>query len=204
MKICGITCTADAKLAVDAGADAIGMIAHDKAARAITQEEALEIASSLPERTRAVLLFVDDPEDIVASWHKLLPQAVLQFHGNEAADSCASFGAPYIKALRPGLRGDVLAGMDEYADALMLLLDGGHGSGKSFDWSLMPAPGQRTLPVGLAGGLTPRNVAQAVAETSPDWIDVSSGVCAKGDKRRKDPAALAAFAQAARQVAANG
>ena len=197
IKICGITSSADARVAVAAGAAAIGMVVHRQATRAVDAEQVRAIAAALPPAVTQVLLFVDDPAEEVERWLGILPAATLQFHGAESPAFCARFAAPYIKAVRPRAVAEVEDAMAAYADARMLLLDGGAGSGEGFDWDLVPAPAARGLPVGIAGGLDPANVAAAIAKTAPDWVDVSSGVCVAGDPRRKDPQALAAFVRAA-------
>ncbi|MBF2735684.1 MAG: N-(5'-phosphoribosyl)anthranilate isomerase, partial [Betaproteobacteria bacterium AqS2] len=138
------------------------------------------------------MLFVDAPAATVQEFAALDPKAWLQFHGDEDAEFCASFGRPYLKALRPQSAADFDAACAAHPAAEAIILDGGGGSGEAFDWSLVPPPAGRPKPLMLAGGISPANAAAAVARTRPDWIDVSSGVCADGEPRRKDPAKLAA------------
>ena len=107
-----------------------------------------------------------------------VPLGLLQFHGGEDAAFCRQFGLPYIKAVAMGSGAAADRAERDFPDAAALLLDshrpgGAGGSGQTFDWSGIPA---LTLPLVLAGGLTPDNVRQAVRQVRPWAVDVSSGV----------------------------
>ena len=134
---------------------------------------------------------------------------LLQFHGDEAHDLCASFGRPYIKAVpvRPGV--DLLQYAARYGDAHGLLFDafepGGlpGGTGKTFDWNALPNELQR--PLILSGGLTPQNVGAAIRSARPWGADVSSGVELTGEDGRprkgiKSAAKIAAFIREVRNA----
>ena len=196
--MCGVTCAEDAVAAAEAGADAIGTVCHADAPRRVGRERVAEIAGSLPPFVSMVLLFVDAPDETVASYRAAAPHAMLQFHGSETAKRCASHGAAHIKAVRPGSADDAIAAMREHANASAILYDGGGGQGRAFDWGFVPPRAERSLPVIVAGGLGPANVAEAIEATDPDAVDVSSGVCVDGDPLRKDPAKIADFVAAVR------
>jgi len=137
------------------------------------------------------------------------PLDLLQFHGAESPELCASFGRPYIKAIavRPGV--DLLQYASRYEDAKGLVFDtfepGGlpGGTGTTFDWNMLPRELQR--PLILSGGLNERNVAAAIRSARPWAVDVSSGVEESGDDGRprkglKDPVKIAAFIREVRNA----
>jgi len=178
IKICGITREADLRCAVEAGADAVGLVFYPRSPRFLAASRAAELVRHLPPFVSAVGLFVNEPAASVKAVLETLPLQLLQFHGNEDEAYCAGFGLPYIKAARvkPGL--DLLEYAAAFASARALLLDA-HvdsygGSGKTFDWSLVPAG--LSLPLVLSGGLHAGNVAEAMAAVKPWAVDVSSGV----------------------------
>jgi len=207
IKICGLTREVDVDDAVDAGADAIGFVLYPASPRAVTLERACELAGRLRPFVTPVLLFVDAAPATVAAAARALPQALLQFHGNEDAAQCDAAGRPYLRAarMRPGF--DLLDFASRFPRAAGLLLDthveGYGGSGEVFDWSLIPRG--VPCPVVLSGGLSPANVTDGITRLQPWAVDVSSGVeTAKGIKdatlmRRFCAAVHAADAQRARQ-----
>jgi phosphoribosylanthranilate isomerase len=181
-KICGITSVADAKFAVDAGVDAIGLNFYANSARVVTPELAAVISTELfhyaPNCAR-IGLFVNHTESEVRAVLKVVPLDILQFHGAEPPEFCESFNVPFIKVLsmRQGI--DFAALDKQYSAAWALLLDTYHptqagGTGETFDWQLWPRDSQTRLI--LAGGLTVENVANAIVQTSPYGVDVSGGV----------------------------
>ncbi len=180
IKICGITTPADALAAAEAGADAIGLVFYGPSPRAVTLQQAAEIQSVLPPFVTTVGLFVNPQADEVRDALAAVPLDCLQFHGDESPAFCSGFQKPWIKAIRVNDAHSVSeARLKPYGAAQGLLLDTADaqvagGSGKSFDWSLMPASSQQALI--LAGGLTPANVAKAVKQVKPYAVDVSSGV----------------------------
>ena len=194
VKICGITRLQDALLAAQAGADALGFVFYEKSPRHVSAAQAAVLCAALPPFVTTVGLFVDATPGVVESVLALAPLDLLQFHGDEPADYCSSFGKPYIKAVRVTRDTDLLKCAADYASARGLLLDAyvpgvPGGTGEAFDWNLIPP--DLPKPVILSGGLTPANVADAVRQVSPWAVDVSSGV--EAAKGIKDPQLIAQF-----------
>ncbi len=201
IKICGITRVEDALAAAASGADAIGLVFHEKSPRHVTVRQAARLAAALPPFVAAVGLFVNVSADFVHAVLEQVPLDVLQFHGDETPEFCASFERPYIKAIRVREGVDLVQCASRYAAAKGLLLDAWvegipGGTGHSFDWELIPR--DLPLPVILSGGLTPANVADAIRAVQPYAVDVSSGVEAR--KGIKDAAKIAAFINEVKQV----
>lgn len=179
IKICGITRVEDAIAAVEAGADAIGLVFYDPSPRALTIDQAAAIARSLPAFTTVVGLFVNPDADFVTDVLARVPLDLLQFHGDEPAAFCGRFDRRWIKAIRVRRAEDIVDAFHHYSQSSGLLVDAYHpdrygGTGQSFDWSVIPL--QRPLPLILAGGLNSANVAGAVARVRPWAVDVSGGV----------------------------
>ena len=200
IKICGLTREADVDAAVEAGADAIGLVLYDKSARQVSVERAAELAGRLPPFVTPVLLFVNASPAVLRRASEALPQALLQFHGDETPEQCAAAARPYLRAARMAPGFDLLDFARRFSGAQGLLLDA-HveafgGSGKVFDWSLIP-PGV-PLPVVLSGGLSPANVIDGVLRVRPWAVDVSSGV--ESAKGIKDAEAMRRFCQAVREA----
>lgn len=198
IKICGITRSEDLRAAVQAGADAIGLVFYPPSPRFVALQLAARLSREVPPFVSRVGLFVNAEPATVRDTLAAVPLDVLQFHGDEDEAYCRQFGKPYLKAarVRPGL--DLLEYARSFASAQGLLLDayvdGYGGAGQSFDWSLIPSA--LPSPVVLSGGLTSANVQEAVAKVRPFAVDVSSGVeLAKGVK---DAAKIAAFVAAVR------
>lgn len=179
VKICGITRVEDGLAAAHFGADAIGLVFYAPSPRHVTVEQARAIARALPPFVTRVGLFVDATADEVCATIEAVGLEILQFHGNEPADTCDAFVRPYIKAVRMAAGVDLHAQQRNYPGAAALLLDA-HvehapgGSGESFDWGRVPRDLRK--PVILAGGLTPANVNNAIMQVRPFAVDVSSGV----------------------------
>ena len=191
LKICGITDPGDAQAAADIGARAIGIVCHAPGReRAVDVAVARAVLDGTPPDLTKVLLFVNAPAETVRSYAELDPSAWLQFHGSEDAEYCAAFDRPYLKAIQPQAADDFASACTSHPAAEAIILDGGGGTGTAFSWDLAPPPGERYKPLWLAGGIDATNIADAIRQVQPDWIDVSSGVCADGDPRRKDPAKL--------------
>lgn len=194
VKICGITRPEDGLAAARAGADAIGLVFYASSPRAVGIATAQAIVAALPPFVTVVALFVDPAAAEVETVLQHVAVDVLQFHGNEAPEFCARFARPYLKALRMREGIDLAAEAKRYASAQGLLLDTykegvAGGTGESFDWGRVPR--DLTLPIILAGGLTPMNVAAAIQQARPYAIDVSGGVeAAKGIKDAAKMAAL--------------
>lgn len=198
IKICGLTREADVDAAVAAGADALGFVLYPKSSRAVTVARAAELAARLPPFVTPVLLFVNAAADDVRAAADALPQALLQFHGDEDAAACDAAARPYLRAVRMAPGVDLLDWQARFPRAAGLLLDA-HvetygGSGKVFDWSLIPP--SVPAPVVLSGGLSPANVTDGVLRVRPWAVDVSSGV--EQAKGVKDAGLMRRFCQAVR------
>jgi phosphoribosylanthranilate isomerase len=194
IKICGITRVEDARIAVELGADAIGLVFYAPSPRNVGLEQARAIIGAIPPFVTIVGLFVDPVSEQVESVLSRCSLGLLQFHGDEAPDFCRGFGLPYIKAAQVKADADLVQYLSPYDAAQGWLLDAYHeqlygGTGEPFDWKLIPRDLGR--PVILSGGLTPDNVGTAVRQVRPWAVDVSSGV--EAAKGVKDAAKIAAF-----------
>lgn len=199
VKICGITRSEDAQLAVDAGVDAIGLVFYEKSPRFITNNQAADISQLIPAFVSRVALFKDADEEMIHSVLQQVEIDLIQFHGSETPAFCEYFGRPYIKALgmkAPECDADFLiASAEQYQTAKALLLDGhapgeAGGTGETFDWSAIATINK---PVILAGGLSAENVKQAIEVVHPFAVDVSSGV--EKTPGIKDKEKISAFMQ---------
>ena len=202
VKICGITSVEDARVAVEAGADAVGFVLWPKSPRYLSLETAREIAATLPPFVHRVGVFVDATVEEMRTACDAIGLDVLQLHGNEDLESLGPLPRRAIKAVRVGPEFQAEEALRyEGRTAGVLLdtrLDGAPpgGTGRSFDWSLAKDVRQGASYLVLAGGLTPDNVAEAVTAVRPDAVDVSSGV--ESSPGRKDPQKVRAFIRAAR------
>lgn len=200
IKICGLTREADVAAAVAAGADAIGFVLYPRSPRAVTAERAGMLARLLPPFVTPVLLFVNATDEQIACGLAAVPQALLQFHGDETPGDCDRTGRPYLRAARMAPGFDLLNFASLYPCASGLLLDahvdGYGGGGKAFDWSLIPA--NVPSPVVLSGGLNPANVIDGVMHVRPWAVDVSSGV--EEAKGIKDAGLMRRFCEAVREA----
>jgi phosphoribosylanthranilate isomerase len=194
VKICGFTRPDDALIAVQLGADAVGLVFYPPSPRNLDVETAQSIVSALPPFATVVGLFVDEDEVVVREILQQVRIDLIQFHGDESPDYCRRFGKPYIKAVRMRSETDLTTIVDTYPDAAGFLLDAWHsdakgGTGHRFDWDLIPKELRRS--VILAGGLAPDNVVEALRTVQPYAVDVSSGV--EAGKGIKDADKMAAF-----------
>jgi phosphoribosylanthranilate isomerase len=201
IKCCGMTRMEDALLAAQYGADAIGVIFTARSRRRVDIADAQAICAALPPFVSTVALFMDDEPAYVREVLREVQPDLLQFHGDESDEWCAQFGHRYLKAIAMGEGAAALPRLRAYPRAAGLLLDGhglgeAGGSGKAFDWSLMPA--DLAQPLILAGGLTADNVAHAVRVARPWAVDVSSGI--ESAPGIKDPAKMHTFIEAVRQA----
>lgn len=193
IKICGLTRVEDVTAAVEAGADAIGLVFYPSSPRAVDIEQARALCAVVPPFVSIVGLFVNEAESRVQEVLSALPISLLQFHGEESPAYCESFGLAYMKAARVRQGFDLLDYAACYPSACGLLVDawvdGYGGGGHAFDWTLLPAHFDR--PLVLAGGLKPENIAEAIRVVRPWAVDVSSGV--ELSKGIKDRALIDAF-----------
>lgn len=196
VKICGITRVEDALNAVEQGADAIGLVFYEPSPRNVEILQAIEIANKIPAFVTVVGLFVNAEPEFVRKVITQVKLDLLQFHGEESPQECASYGLPFIKAIRVKSDTNLVQCAKDFSAAKALLLDTytegvAGGTGHVFDWDLIPA--QLDKPVILAGGLNAGNVAQAIERVKPYAVDVSGGV--EAAKGIKDAAKIAAFMQ---------
>ena len=200
IKICGLTREADVDAAVQAGADAIGFVLYDKSPRFVHAARAAELARRLPPFVTPVLLLVNAAPAQVQAALAAVPQALLQFHGDESPAQCQAPARPYLRAARMAPGFDLLDFAARFHSAQALLLDthveAYGGSGKVFDWSLIPP--SVPLPVVLSGGLNAANVIEGVLRVRPWAVDVSSGV--ESAKGIKDAQAMRRFCDAVREA----
>lgn len=204
IKICGITNLDDALLAVELGADALGFVFYPRSTRYVTVRAAADICHRLPPFVTRVGVFVDELEyEIEKALHECLLTA-LQFHGDEPPGFCVKFAAKSIKAIR--VRDETSLREAAQYDVDAILLDAHDataqgGTGKRIDWSLAARAREFIrLPMILAGGLTPENVAEAIRIVRPYAVDVASGV--EREPGRKDPHKLRQFIEAVRAASA--
>lgn len=196
VKICGITRLEDALVAAQAGADALGFVFYAPSPRNIEPAAAADIIRQLPAYITSVGLFVNAEPAFIEAVLRIVPLDLLQFHGDETEADCVRYGRPYTKAIRMRDDIDVVAAARTYHSSCGLLLDTfvagtAGGTGETFDWNRIPP--HLSKPIILAGGLTPRNVAQAIAQVKPWAVDVSGGV--EQAKGIKNPQLITAFMQ---------
>jgi len=191
IKICGLTREQDVDAAVAAGADAVGFVLYPPSPRYVSIQRAAELIRRLPPFVTPVLLVVNEDATKIRAYSSEIPQALLQFHGDESPEACLQATEqgrkPYLRAARIPL-GEAAAQFDlvkyaqDYSQAQAILLDahveGFGGGGKVFNWSLLPPSVNAHLV--LSGGLTPANVGDGMRALRPRCttlaVDVSSGV----------------------------
>ena len=201
VKFCGITRRADAELAAELGAWAIGMIFYRGSARAIAAEDAIPIATALKRKLEVAGVFVNATLDEVASVADAVDLTIVQLHGQEGPAFCAEIarrtGCRVIKAARVRSGAEIQA-LESYHTDFHLLdsyipgVPG--GSGETFAWELARAH-RGGVPLILSGGLTADNVATAIDTVRPFAVDVASGV--ERAPGVKAPREMRRFAQAA-------
>jgi len=216
VKICGITNPADAVAAAEAGADALGLV-FAPSPRRVTLEQARAIRLVVPARVELTGVFVREPLALVHDAILTLGLGGVQFHGNPLDHWSEAERIRWAELLQAreslrvvhAMRARDTESLESSLDARMeradqILLDAfvpglEGGTGKVFDWRLAEVVARRGLPLIVAGGLTPENVADAVAKTRPWGVDVSSGV--EAAPGRKDHDAVRRFIRAARAAA---
>ena len=178
VKICGLTRAADVIAAAEAGADALGFVCYERSPRYVAPEALAALAGQLPPLATPVLLFVNAAPAVIERALAAVPDALLQFHGDETEADCTRWGRPYLRAVRMDAGVDLLDCFARFRSARGLLADapsaGFGGSGQRFDWGCLPR--RRPGALVLAGGLDARCVGEAIARVRPEAVDVSSGV----------------------------
>ena len=199
VKICGIREPEHARIAAEAGADAIGLNFYGPSPRYVEIAQAAAVVAALPPYVMAVGLFVDASEVEVRRVLDSVRLDLLQFQGDEPAGFCERFGVPYVRAVRMEPGTELVEYAGRFSRAKALLLDA-HvpgqpgGTGRTFDWRGIPR--DLPIPVILSGGLTVENVARAVREVKPWAVDVSSGV--ETGRGSKDPRKIVDFIRSVR------
>ncbi len=209
IKLCGLSRPEEVAAAVDAGADAIGVVFYPPSPRHLAPADAGRLLAFLPPYVATVGLFVNATLDEVKAAVAAAPISLLQFHGDETPEQCAAIAQavrrPFMRALRvrPDTQAADLLEFDRTYRASGplfsgLLLDTWSdaygGTGKVFDWSLIPA--DIAHQAALSGGLNVQNVTDAVRRVRPYAVDVSSGI--ESSKGVKDIALMRAFVAAVR------
>ena len=199
VKICGITNLADALLAAEAGADALGFVFCEQSPRCVSIDAAAEIIRGLPPFLVKVGVFVNAPTDLVYRGIAECGFNLLQFHGDETSEYCVQFGLMSMKAFRIRDQNSLLDLPKYHTDAWLLdayAPDKPGGTGQRFNWELAVQARDLGRPIFLAGGLTAENVGEAVRLVRPYAVDVSSGVEAAPGK--KDHEKVRAFIREAK------
>ena len=200
VKICGITNLEDALMAVEAGADALGFVFFQGSPRYISPEQAAAIIRLLPPFVQMVGLFVNEEAATVNSVADRCGLDLVQLHGEESPGYCRNVKRRIIKAFRVKDESS-LAEMANYPVAACLLdawsPDAHGGTGKTFNWEIA-AKAAESQTIILAGGLTPDNVAGAIAAVRPYAVDISSGV--ESAPGKKDTILVRGFIKATRSL----
>jgi phosphoribosylanthranilate isomerase len=211
VKICGLSDAASVDAAVEAGADMLGFVFYPPSPRAVTPAAAAALSARHPGGPLRVGLFVDPDDDALSAALDAVRLDLLQLHGGEPPDRVREirrrFGLPVMKAVGVATGREAADAIDAFGlscDRMLFdakppaagtpgALPGGNAA--SFDWSVMHGAAV-PVPWLLAGGLTPANVARAIAISGAPGVDVSSGV--ERARGVKDPALIRAFVAAAR------
>jgi phosphoribosylanthranilate isomerase len=202
VKICGVQSLEDALACVSSGADAIGMLVDVKISpRCISAAKAKTIVAGLPPFVTPVIVMMPSSSEEVAEAGRLIRPGAIQLHGDEPPEMLRQIKsrlpwARLIKTIHVGAGGEIekAKAYEGCADAILLdtLSPSYGGTGKAHDWATSAEIIRAVeMPVLLAGGLSPANVAEAVSKARPFAVDVSSGV--ENGARRKDPQKVKEF-----------
>lgn len=206
VKICGLVDGSQVRMAVEAGADAVGFV-FAPSSRRVSPVTAARSVAGLNPRPVTVGVFVDAAYDEISRVLEVVPLDYVQLHGGETPLDCTWWkrqGVGVIKTIKMGADGRSLSAPGDYAGLVdYMLLDtvipGKHGgTGIAFNWEAVVSIRQQAgvTPLILAGGLNPANVERALAVARPDGVDVSSGVETAGSK---DPQKIKQFIQVVRR-----
>jgi phosphoribosylanthranilate isomerase len=206
VKICGIKTPDAMTAALEGGADFVGLVFHPASPRYVDIEVASYLAQYVPDSVKVVGLFVDTDPALLETILSNVRIDMMQLHGNETPDLCASLRETYKRPVMKALSASDLPlarTYEEVCDWMMIdtpappgAVHAG-GSGQTFDWAIVHGY-HFTRPWMLAGGLTADNVANAIRQTRPTAVDVSSGV--EISRGVKDPAKIRAFLEAVKAV----
>lgn len=203
IKICGITNLADAKAAVEGGANSLGFNFYEKSLRRVVTADAAQIRSKLPEGIEAVGVFVNAKPADINSLRAFVRFETAQLHGDETPDivSRVASSLPVIKAFRVDVNFS-MSTFDKFPDAFAFLLDGARagqygGTGQTTDWDFARRANANRRII-LSGGLKIENVAEAIRLVRPYAVDVASGIETKPGK--KDHAKMKEFIEEVRRA----
>jgi len=209
VKICGINSREAAEAVLKAGADFGGLVIFPRSPRHLSLDQGRLLAQQLRPRVRVVTLLVEPDDALVDQIMAAIAPDFIQLHGNETPERAGAIGfrakRPIIKALAVAEAADV-ARAQAYQDAAEYILFDAKanafatrpgGWGAAFDWKLLSGTSFKR-PFGLAGGLTPENVARAIAISGVAFVDASSGV--EDAPGKKSPEKIATFVVAARNA----
>lgn len=179
IKICGITSIEDADFCLKNDVDILGFNLYKNSKRFIGFDQVLEIIEDIKISFQSALVFVNEDKGFVSECLREIPNAIPQFHGDESAEYCESFGQDFIKAIRVNKDSSLPKIFNQYSSATMMLLDSFSqkeygGTGLSFDWDLINK--DLTNDYLLAGGLNPENLKEAIKRVGPIGYDLNSGV----------------------------
>ena len=209
IKLCGLYRAQDVQAAATAGADAIGLVFYPPSPRHVSAQQAASLLAELPPFISSVGLFVNASLDEIKQTLRIAPLSMLQFHGDETPAQCAqaaeTVARPFLRAIRirpDTTTQDLLESAQSYRASSPLFAgllldtwsDAYGGTGKVFDWSLIPE--EIAHQAVLSGGLNVQNVTDAVRRIRPHAVDVSSGI--EASKGVKDAALMQAFVNAVR------
>ncbi|MGN3973952.1 phosphoribosylanthranilate isomerase [Tsuneonella sp. SYSU-LHT278] len=206
VKVCGCNTAEAVDAAVDAGADYVGLVHYEPSPRHVTLDEAKRLRARVPQDTRVVLLLVNQQPVPTALAVDAVRPDVVQFHGGETAEWLGllkpnvpqelwkAIGVRSADSLESALRFKGAVDRLLY-DAAPGVLPGGNGV--AIDWTLLRGF-RHQIPWGLAGGLTPDNVAEAIRVSGAEMVDASSGL--ESAPGVKDAGRIRAFVEAARNA----
>lgn len=208
VKICGLSTSATLEVALAHGADFVGLVAFPPSPRNVSLATGATLAGLARGRAKSVVLLVDPDDRLVDDVTRLIAPDLLQLHGDETparvAEVRARWKTPVIKAVKVEAEADARGALAYRQAADLILFDakpppdatrpGGHGA--VFDWSVLDGVKDRVGEFMLSGGLTPDNVAAAIAATGAPIVDVSSGVEVR--RGEKDPELIRRFLRAAK------
>ena len=207
VKICGLSESVTMKAALDAGADMVGLVFFAKSPRNVNVEQAAALAKMVKGKAAVVALVVDADDALVELISKRVRPDYFQAHGNETPNRVVEIakltGVEVIKAIAVREASDVAKAQNYHGKAALILFDAKApdtlkdalpgGNGISFDWTLLKGTEGRFM---LSGGLSPENVAEAIAMTGAPIVDVSSGV--ESSPGIKDAALIRKFIERAK------
>ncbi len=188
IKICGFTRAKDINVALSLGVDALGFVFYPPSKRYVSPTQAGELCENIPAFVSTVALFVNASREEVQSVIHAMRPTILQFHGDESPEECASYGLPYLRAFRVGAPGQETAEnlakyCSRFHSAAGWIFDSYTaaygGSGQTFDHALLAgiaALGARARPIVVSGGLKQETVVESIQLLKPWAVDVSSGV----------------------------